>query len=78
MCFQIQDNGIGIAAEHLPHLFERFYRVDKARARTTGGSGIGLTISKALVEAHGGRIWVESAGLGQGTVVRFVLPTPHA
>lgn len=76
--FQIQDTGIGIAAEHLPHLFERFYRVDKARARTTGGSGIGLTIGKALVEAHGGTIWVESPGLGQGTVVRFILPTQHA
>ena len=74
MCFQIQDTGIGIAAEHLPYLFERFYRVDKARARTTGGTGIGLTICKALVEAHAGRIWVESAGHGQGATFSFTLP----
>jgi signal transduction histidine kinase len=72
--FHIEDTGIGIAAEHLPHLFERFYRVDKARARTTGGSGIGLTISKALVEAHGGQIWADSAGIGQGAVFSFILP----
>ncbi len=72
--FCVRDTGAGIAAEHLPHLFERFYRVDKARSRTTGGTGIGLTISKALVEAHGGRIWAESAGLGQGAAFMFTLP----
>jgi signal transduction histidine kinase len=75
--FCIRDTGAGIAAEHLPHLFERFYRVDKARARTTGGTGIGLTISKALVEAHGGRIWAESAGLGQGATFSLTLPLTH-
>jgi signal transduction histidine kinase len=72
--FLVRDSGAGVAAGDLPHLFERFYRVDKARARATGGTGIGLTISKALVEAHGGRIWAESAGLGQGALFAFTLP----
>lgn len=72
--FRVTDTGIGIAAEHLPHLFERFYRVDRARSRALGGSGIGLTIAKALVEAHGGRIWATSPGLGQGATFAFTLP----
>lgn len=75
--WEVRDTGIGIAAEHLPHLFERFYRVDKARARATGGAGIGLTICKALVERHGGRIWAASAGLGQGATFYFTLPLFH-
>ncbi len=70
----IQDTGIGIAPEHVPHLFERFYRVDKSRSRAGGGSGIGLTIAQHLIEAHGGRIWVESGGLGQGSTFTFALP----
>jgi signal transduction histidine kinase len=72
--FSVADSGIGIAPEHLPHVFERFYRVDRARSRALGGSGIGLTIAKALVEAHGGRIWAESAGLGRGATCSFALP----
>jgi signal transduction histidine kinase len=76
--FVVTDNGVGIAAEHLPHLFERFYRVDKARARSTGGTGIGLTISKALVEAHGGTIKASSAGPGQGSTFSFTLPIATA
>jgi signal transduction histidine kinase len=72
--FHVADSGIGIAPEHLPHLFERFYRVDKARSRALGGSGIGLTIAAALVKAHGGRIWAHSAGLGQGATFSFTLP----
>ncbi|MFN8473845.1 MAG: ATP-binding protein [Anaerolineae bacterium] len=72
--FHITDTGIGIPAEHLPHLFERFYRVDKARSRALGGSGIGLTIAKALIEAQGGRIWADSAGPGQGATFSFSLP----
>ncbi len=72
--FEVADTGIGIAPEHLPHLFERFYRVDKARSRTLGGHGIGLTISKALVELHGGRIWATSDGVGRGATFQFSLP----
>lgn len=70
----VQDTGIGMAAEHLPHVFERFYRVDKSRSRAGGGSGIGLTIAKHLVEAHHGRIWAASSGLNQGSMFTFTLP----
>ena len=70
----IRDTGLGISGEHLPHLFERFYRVDRSRSRAGGGSGIGLTISKYLVEAHGGRIWASSPGVGQGSTFTFALP----
>lgn len=72
--FSVRDTGIGIAPEHLPHLFERFYRVDKSRSRALGGSGIGLTIARALVEAMGGRIWAESPGPGRGSTFSFELP----
>jgi histidine kinase len=71
----VQDTGIGIAPEHIAHLFERFYRVDKSRSRAGGGSGIGLTISKHLVEAHNGRISAASPGLGQGSTFTITLPT---
>ena len=70
----VQDSGVGISEEHLPHLFERFYRVDKSRSRISGGSGVGLTISKHIVEAHGGRIWGESQGLGEGSTFTVSLP----
>jgi histidine kinase len=71
----VRDTGTGIPPEHLQHIFDRFYRVDKSRSRRAGGgSGIGLTISRALVEAHGGRIWAESAGEGLGSTFRFTLP----
>ncbi|MCO6451557.1 MAG: HAMP domain-containing protein [Caldilineales bacterium] len=73
--FLVKDTGIGIAPEHLPHLFERFYRVDKSRSRAGGGSGIGLTISRHWVEAQGGRIWGESEGEGRGSTFGFTLPT---
>lgn len=70
----VADSGIGIPKEHLQHLFTRFYRVDKSRSRQSGGgSGIGLTISRHLVEAHGGKIWVESDGDGQGSTFFFTL-----
>lgn len=71
----IQDNGIGLSPDQLKLIFTRFYRVDKSRARSMGGSGIGLTIAQYLVEAHGGQIWAESPGLGQGSTFRFTLPT---
>lgn len=70
----VRDTGIGIPAEHLPRIFDRFYRIDKSRSRPGGGSGVGLTIARYLVEAHGGRIWAESAGLGEGSVFTFALP----
>jgi signal transduction histidine kinase len=70
----LRDSGIGIAPEDLPRVFERFYRVDKSRSRALGGSGIGLTISKALVESMGGRIWAQSPGPGQGSTFTFTLP----
>lgn len=70
----VRDTGTGISAEHLPHLFDRFYRVDKSRSRAGGGSGIGLTIAKHLIEAHGGRIWAESEGVGKGSQFSFTLP----
>lgn len=74
LLISIHDTGVGISAEHLPHLFNRFYRVDKSRSRAGGGSGIGLTIAKHLVEAHGGHLWAESAGEGQGSTFSFSLP----
>jgi len=71
---EIRDEGIGIPAEHLAHVFTRFYRVDRSRSRVGGGSGIGLTIAKHLVEAHGGRIWADSPGHGKGSAFTFTLP----
>jgi signal transduction histidine kinase len=76
--FRVQDSGVGIAPEHLSRVFERFYRVDKSRSRVLGGTGIGLTIARALVDGMGGHIWAESAGPGQGTTVSFDLPIASA
>jgi signal transduction histidine kinase len=69
----VADTGEGIPSEDLPYIFERFYRVDKSRSRATGGSGLGLTIARRLVEAHGGRIEVQSE-LGKGSCFTFTLP----
>ncbi len=70
----VRDTGEGIAAEHLPHLFERFYRADTARDRAHGGSGIGLAISQALAVAHGGTITAASGGPGTGSEFSLTLP----
>jgi two-component system sensor histidine kinase BaeS len=70
----VGDNGDGIAAQHLPHVFERFYRADVARDRQHGGAGIGLAIAKALTEAHGGHITAASRGPGLGSTFTITLP----
>jgi two-component system phosphate regulon sensor histidine kinase PhoR len=69
----VRDTGVGIAAEHLPRIFERFYRVDKGRARDEGGTGLGLAIVKHLVEAHGGKVRAESS-VGEGTSILAHFP----
>lgn len=76
LLFSVQDSGPGIAAADLPHIFDRFYRGDRSRSRETGGSGLGLTIARQLVEAHAGRIWAESPPPGHevGTVFFVWLP----
>jgi signal transduction histidine kinase len=70
----VRDEGIGIPAEALPRIGERFYRADRARSRSEGGSGLGLAIARALVEAHGGSLHVDSEE-GHGTVVVFTVPS---
>ncbi len=74
--FSVKDTGIGISAEQLPFIFNRFYRTDKSRNRASGGSGIGLTIAKALVQAHHGKIWAASDGEGKGSTFSFLIPLP--
>jgi histidine kinase len=74
--FTVKDSGIGISAKQLSFIFNRFYRTDKSRARASGGSGIGLTIAKALVKAHQGKIWAESDGEGKGSTFSFLIPLP--
>ena len=72
--FSVQDTGVGISPQHLPHVFERFYRVDKSRSRAGGGSGIGLTIARHLVESHGGQIEAASDGPDRGSTFSFTVP----
>jgi signal transduction histidine kinase len=77
LLLRVIDTGEGIAAEHLPHVFERLYRADAARTRDHGGSGLGLAIAKALVEAHGGHISATSQGAGTGTTFTIAVPLPR-
>jgi two-component system sensor histidine kinase VicK len=69
----ISDNGMGIPKENIGQIFERFMRVDNSDTRKIGGTGLGLWISKQIIEAHGGKIWCESE-LGQGSAFKFILP----
>ena len=73
VCVSVEDQGIGIPMVELERIGERFYRADRARSRTQGGSGLGLAIARALVEAHGGHLWLESKE-GRGTTATFTLP----
>jgi len=70
----IRDTGDGIAREHLPYVFDRFYRTDRARARDTGGAGLGLAIVRAIVQAHNGQITAASEGIGHGSTFTLILP----
>jgi len=75
LCVEVQDTGDGIPAEHLPNVFERFYRADYGRSRQRGGMGLGLAIAKAIIEAHNGKISVSSTGIpGEGTTFVFEIP----
>ena len=73
----VTDQGPGLSKEDLSLVFERFYRADPSRSRASGGVGLGLAIAKQLVEAHGGRVWVES-DLGRGTKFSFTVPVAHS
>lgn len=72
----VVDDGVGIPAEDLPRVFDRFFRVDRSRNRASGGTGLGLSVVKQLVEAHGGRVWAESEP-GRGSTFHFTLPVAH-
>jgi two-component system sensor histidine kinase SenX3 len=74
---RVADTGIGIAQRELPRIFERFYRVDRARSRETGGTGLGLSIVRLVTENHGGEVTVDSE-LGQGTTFEVRLPAAPA
>ena len=71
---RIADNGIGLAKENLEKIFEKFSQLDSSTTRVAGGLGLGLVFAKEIVEAHGGKIWAESAGLGRGSAFIFTLP----
>jgi two-component system sensor histidine kinase SenX3 len=77
ICISVRDQGIGIPARDLERIFERFYRVDRARSRATGGTGLGLSIVRHVAQAHGGDVTVESTE-GEGSTFRFRLPLPSS
>ena len=70
----LTDTGIGLAKEHLNKIFDSFYQVDTSYTRASGGIGMGLSVAKQIVEGHGGRIWVESEGMGRGSKFTLGLP----
>jgi signal transduction histidine kinase len=72
----VQDNGIGIAVDKLEKVFEEFYQIEPPNTRRHGGLGIGLTITKGLIEAQSGKIWAESEGEGKGSTFKVELPKP--
>jgi signal transduction histidine kinase len=74
LVIQVADQGLGLPAAELDRIFDRFHRVQGEVSRGIGGTGLGLAICKGLVDAHGGRIWAESAGEGKGSTFRFTLP----
>ena len=74
LVLSVHDQGLGIPEDDLPHIWDRFYRVDNSNTRRIGGTGLGLSITKALVELHGGTIWVEST-VGEGSIFFFTVPT---
>jgi len=78
LAISVTDDGIGVDPADLPNLFDRFYRTDQSRSREAGGTGLGLAITRTIVEAHGGTVWLESAGPGQGATVSIRLPLPSA
>ncbi len=71
----MQDNGIGIPKNELKKIFTEFYQIEPHTTRTHGGMGIGLSIAKGLVDAHGGKIWAESPGPGKGATFKVLLPS---
>src|SRR5213082_2008071 len=73
LVLSVADEGVGIPAEDLPRIFERFYRADRARSRELGGTGLGLSIVKHIAQLHGGRVEAESV-IGQGTTISVILP----
>jgi signal transduction histidine kinase len=70
----VTDSGIGLNRDQMERIFERFYQVEDHMTRTKGGMGIGLSIARAMIEAHGGRIWASSAGLNQGSTFTISIP----
>jgi len=75
---EIADTGVGIPPDKLPRVFERFYQVNGTTRRPFGGAGVGLALVRRIVVAHGGRVWAESAGPGQGSTFHIALPTVTA